>query len=138
MPIQIETQWWTERFREFHHRFAPFFFRAETRDCSRRYLEALLAPLERKTGWAIAEAIGERDPNGAQRLLYEARWDEDAVRDELEHFVAEVLGDSNGILVVDESGFPKKGTKSAGVKRQYCGRSERSRTARSGLPLLWL
>jgi SRSO17 transposase len=66
--------------------------------------------------------MGERTPDGTQRLLYQAIWDEEAVRDELERFVAEQFGDpEEGIFVLDESGFPKKGTKSVGVKRQYCG-----------------
>jgi SRSO17 transposase len=65
--------------------------------------------------------MGEADPNGAQRLLYDARWDEEAVRDELVRFIAGYLGEAQGILVVDETGFLKKGTKSVGVKRQYSG-----------------
>jgi hypothetical protein len=65
--------------------------------------------------------MGEADPNGAQRLLYAAVWDADAVRDELQRFVAEVFGQPDGILVVDESGVVKKGRKSVGVKKQYCG-----------------
>ena len=111
-----------DRFAAFHARFAPFFFRAEVRERSRRYLRALLAPVDRKNGWQLAEVMGEHDPNGAQRLLFEAVWDADAVRDELERFVAEQFGDpEQGIFVLDESGFPKKGAKSVGVKRQYCG-----------------
>ena len=111
-----------DRFAAFHARFAPFFFRAEVRERSRRYLRALLAPVDRKNGWQLAEVMGECDPNGAQRLLFEAVWDADAVRDDLERFVAEQFGDAEqGIFVLDESGFPKKGAKSVGVKRQYCG-----------------
>ena len=105
-------------FAAFHARFAPFFCRAEVRERSRRYLRALLGPVERKNGWQLAEAMGEDDPNGAQRLLFEAVWDADAVRDELERFVADEFGDrEQGIFVLDESGFPKKGTKSVGVRR---------------------
>src|SRR5438045_2882848 len=104
---------WDAQVAAFHARFAPFFFRAEVRERSRRYLQALLGPVERKNGWQIAEAMGEDDPNGAQRLLFEAIWDEDAVRDELERFVAEHFGDpEQGIMVLDETSFPKKGTKS--------------------------
>ncbi len=78
--------------------------------------------LSGKTGGNWPVAMGERTPDGAQRLLYQAVWDEEAVRDELERFVAEQFGDpDDGIFVLDESGFPKKGTKSVGVKRQYCG-----------------
>lgn len=113
---------WDAQFAAFHERFAPSFFRAEVRERSRRYLRALLDVVERKNGWQLAEAMGEADPNGTQRLLFEAVWDEDAVRDELERFVAEQFGDAeHGIFVLDESAFPKKGPKSVGVKRQYCG-----------------
>src|SRR4051794_4963672 len=109
-------------FAAFHARFAPFFRRAEVRERSRHYLRALLDVVERKNGWQLAQAMGEHDPNGAQRLLFEAVWDADAVRDELECLVAEQCGDpEQGIFVLDESSFPKKGTKSVGVKRQYCG-----------------
>lgn len=117
----VESEAWEAAFQEFHARFAPFFFRAEVRQRSARYLRSLMGPVERKNGWQLAAAIGEADPNGAQRLLYEARWDEDAVRDEQVRFVAGWLGDGHGIVVVDETGFVKKGTKSVGVKRQYRG-----------------
>jgi len=91
------------------------------RERSRAYLQALLDRVERKNGWQLAEAMGEADPNGAQRLLYAAVWDADAVRDELQRFVSEAFGQADGILVVDESGVPKKGPKSVGVAKQYCG-----------------
>lgn len=108
-----------EQFAAFHAPFAPSFFRAEVRERSRRYLRALLGAIERRNGWQLAEAMGESDPNGAQCLLFEAVWDEDAVRDELERFAAEHFGDPvEGIVVLDESGFPQKRTKSVGVKRQ--------------------
>lgn len=106
----------------FHARFAPYFYRAEVRARSARYLRALLSPLPRKNGWRLAEAIGDPDPNGAQRLLSAARWDAEAVRDELIRVVDEGFGDAEaGIFVIDETGFLKKGTKSAGVARQYSG-----------------
>ncbi len=124
MPEQVELKWsqLLQWFGEFYDRFAPFFFRHEVRSRSGRYLQTLFQPLERKTGWQMAEAMGEHDPNGAQRLLYQAIWDEEAVRDELERLVAEQFGDAgDGTFVLDESGFPKKGKKSVGVQRQYCG-----------------
>jgi hypothetical protein len=73
---------WDEAFAAFHARFAPFFYRREVRERSARYLRGLLGPVERKNGWQLAEAVGEADPQGMQRLLYAARWDADAVRDE--------------------------------------------------------
>jgi SRSO17 transposase len=106
----------------FHARFAAYFYRAEVRERSARYIQALLSPVPRKNGWQLAEAIGDPDPNGAQRLLYAARWDADAVRDELIRVVDATFGDAEeGIFVIDETGFLKKGTKSAGVARQYSG-----------------
>ena len=112
----------TELFPTFHARFAPYFFRQESRERSASYLRALIRPLSRKNGWQLAEAMGEADPDGAQRLLYQARWDEDAVRDELQRFVMETLGSpETGVLVIDETGFLKKGSHSVGVARQYSG-----------------
>jgi SRSO17 transposase len=84
------------------------------------YLRGLLGQLERKNGWTLAEAAGEVSPDGMQRLLRTADWDADAVRDELRSYVVERLG-PGGVLIVDETGFIKKGTRSAGVGRQYTG-----------------
>jgi len=128
-----------EQFAAFHARFAPFFFRAQVRERSSRYLRALLDVVERKNGWQLAEAMGDDDPNGAQRLLFEAVWDEDAVRDELERFVAEEFGDpQEGIFILDESGFAKKGTKSVGVKRQYCGALGKKENCQVGVFLTYV
>jgi len=112
---------WGERFGAFHARFAPFFYRQEVRERSARYVRALPGPVERKNGWQLAEAAGEPDPQGMQRLLRTARWDAEAVRDELQRFVAERFGAEDGVFVFDETGFLKKGSKSAGVQRQYSG-----------------
>ena len=82
----------------------------------------LLGRVERKNGWQLAEAMGETDPQGVQRLLNSARWDAEAVREDLRNYVVEYLGDEDsGVLVVDETGFLKKGKKSVGVARQYTG-----------------
>lgn len=110
---------------ELHARIAPRFRRTEVRSRARRFLEGLLAPVERKNGWQMAEELGERGPRGVQRLLAEADWDEDAVRDDLRAYVTESLGEQDGILVLDETGFIKKGKKSAGVARQYSGTAGR-------------
>ena len=112
---------WATAFADYHARFAPYFARAEARVRSRRYLHGLLAPVERKNGWQLAEAMGEDDPQGMQRLLYEAVWDADAVRDAYHRFVIDAFGDPEAILVLDETGFIKKGTHSVGVQRQYSG-----------------
>src|ERR687884_804768 len=129
---------WDEAFMSFHARFASFFYRREVRERSARYLRGLLGPVERKNGWQLAEAVGEADPQGMQRLLYAARWDADAVRDELIRFVAEAFGDADGIFVVDETGFLKKGTKSAGVQRQYTGTAGKTENCQVGVFLTYV
>ncbi len=107
---------------ELHGRIAPRFARAEVRERARRYLAALLDRVERKNGWQLAEAIGEFGAKGVQRLLNAAAWDVDGVRDDLRDYLVEHLGDAaSGVLIVDETGFLKKGTKSCGVARQYTG-----------------
>jgi SRSO17 transposase len=129
---------WDEVFAAFHARFAPFFYRREVRERSARYLRGLLGPVERKNGWQLAEAVGEADPQGMQRLLYAARWDADAVRDELIRFVAEAFGDADGIFVMDETGFLKKGTKSVGVQRQYTGTAGKTENCQVGVFLTYV
>ena len=106
-------------------RIGSHFGRAEVRKRVGCYLQGLLAEVPRKNGWQMAEALGEANAHGVQRLLEEADWDEEAVRDELRTYVIEQLGEPAGILVVDETGFIKKGKKSAGVARQYSGTAGR-------------
>jgi SRSO17 transposase len=113
---------WSESLDALFQRIARRFARVEVRERARRYLVGLLDRVERKNGWQLAEAIGECGAKGGQRLLNAATWDADAVRDDLRDYVVEHLGDdSSGILIVDETGFLKKGTKSCGVARQYTG-----------------
>jgi SRSO17 transposase len=118
-------------------RIGPRFRRAEARQRAGHFLQGLLAPLERKNGWQLAEELGERGPRGVQRLLGEADWDEEGVRDDLREYVVEHLGEEQGILVVDETGFVKKGKKSAGVARQYSGTAGRRENSQIGVFLLY-
>ena len=112
------THCWDELYGRIAYRFA----RAEVRERARRYLSGLLDRVERKNGWQLAEAIGERGAKGVQRLLNAAAWDADGVRDDLRGYVVDHLGDgTSGVLIIDETGFLKKGTKSCGVARQYTG-----------------
>ena len=97
------------------------FPRAEPRVRVGSYLRGLLAGLERKNGWTLAEHAGAVSPDGMQRLLRTASWDVDGVRDDLRGYVLDGLGDVSGVWVIDETGFIKKGTPSAGVQRQYTG-----------------
>src|SRR2546426_5064829 len=118
-------------------RIGSHFRRAEVRTRVGRYLHGLLASVERKNGWQMAEELGEANAHGVQRLLEEADWDEEAVRDELRRYVVEHLGAADGILVVDETGFLKKGKKSAGVARQYSGTAGRRENSQVGVFLLY-
>jgi SRSO17 transposase len=122
---------------ELSGRIGSHFRRAEVRKRVGCYLQGLLAPVERKNGWQMAEELGEANAHGVQRLLEEADWDEEAVRDELQTYVIEQLGETDGILVVDETGFIKKGKKSAGVARQYSGTAGRRENSQIGVFLLY-
>jgi len=112
---------WADSFAAFHAHFGTLFGRRETRDQAGKYLRGLLAPIERKNSWQVAEAIGDATPDRTQRLLGRVDWDANAARDILEDFVSETFGDPEGIGVVDETGILKKGTGSVGVQRQYSG-----------------
>ena len=124
---QVARPWrgvgrWVDAVAELHGRIAHRFARSEVRERARRYLVGLLERVERKNGWQLAEAIGESGPRGVQRLLSAATWDADEVRDDLRAYVVEHLGDSaSGVLIIDDTGFVKKGDKSCGVGRQYTG-----------------
>ncbi|MFL5881832.1 MAG: transposase [Actinomycetota bacterium] len=96
------------------------------------YLRGLLGPVTRKNGWQLAEHAGEATPDGMQRLMATADWDPDLVRDDLRSYVVEQLGDPGAVLVVDETGFLKKGTTSVGVQRQYSGTAGKVDTASWG------
>jgi SRSO17 transposase len=120
-----------------HARIAPYFQRAEVRERARHFLEGLLGRVERKNGWQLAEELGESGPQGTQRLLNAAEWNEEAVRDELRGYVMEYLADERGVLVIDETGFVKKGKKSVGVARQYSGTAGRRENSQIGVFLLY-
>jgi SRSO17 transposase len=113
---------WSETLGELQTRIAHRFRRPEVRERVGRYLTGLLARVERKNGWQLAEAIGEQQPRSVQRLLSDAVWDADAVRDDLRTYVVDHLGDqTSGVLISDDTGFVKKGDQSCGVARQYTG-----------------
>src|SRR3954447_23353975 len=112
---------------------APRFCRMEARRRARAYLAGLLCPVERKNGWQLAEHAGDRTPDGVQDFLARMRWDADQVRDDLRAYVVAQLGDADGVLVLDETGFIKKGTKSVGVQRQYSGTAGRIENCQIGV-----
>ena len=128
---------WTHQLDALHERIAPHFARPEPRRRARAYLQTLLAGAERRNGWQLAEAAGETTPYGMQRLIASATWNADAVRDDLRAYVVEHLGDPGGVLIVDETGFLKKGDKSAGVQRQYSGTAGRIENCQIGVFLAY-
>lgn len=114
------------------------FGRAEPRRRAGAYLRGLLAPLERRNGWTLAHYAGAVSPDGMQRLVRTADWDADAVCDDLRGCVVGELGDPGAILAVDETGFVKKGTHSAGVTRQYTGTTGKVDNCQVGVFLCYL
>ena len=132
-----EVTGWATELDTVHARIAARFARPEPRRRALAYLRGLLGPVERKNGWQLAEEAGEATPDGMQRRLATAEWDADAVRDDLRAYVVEHLGDAAAVLVVDETGFLKKGTKSAGVQRQYSGTAGRIENSQVGVFLAY-
>jgi SRSO17 transposase len=128
---------WSRQLDALHDRLAPHFVRPEPRRRARAYLQTVLAGAERRNGWQLAEAAGEATPYGMQRLIASAAWDADAVRDDLRAYVVEHLGAPGAVLVVDETGFLKKGDKSAGVHRQYSGTAGRIDNCQVGVFLAY-
>ncbi len=128
---------WDADFAAVVGRISPRFIRSEARDRAAAYLRGLLGPVARKNSWQLAEAVGAATPYGLQQFLYRATWDPDAVRDDLRAYVVEHLGDPRGVLVVDETGFLKKGDKSAGVQRQYSGAAGRTENCQIGVFLTY-
>src|SRR5215472_11420773 len=137
MTPSEEISRWRAGLDDLHARIAPRFHRSEARERAKRYLAGLLHRVERKNGWQVAEHLGEAGPQGMQRLLNAADWDADAVRNDLRSFFVETLGDSTGVLIVDEPGFLKKGTKSSGVARQYSGTAGRRENQQVGVFLAY-
>ena len=118
-------------------RIGPRFRRPGPRAQAGAYLRGLLSDAERKNGWTLSERAGDQTPDAMQRLLNHAEWDADAVRDDLREYVSEYLGDSSAVLVIDETGFLKKGSKSAGVARQYSGTAGRIENSQVGVFLAY-
>jgi SRSO17 transposase len=132
-----EVEDWAAGLEKVLERIGPRFARSEPRARAGVYLRGLLSAAERKNGWTLAEQAGDRTPDAMQRLLNHADWDADAVRDDLRDYIIEHLGDDRAVLVVDETGFLKKGTKSAGVARQYSGTAGRIENCQVGVFLAY-
>lgn len=132
-PTAAQVAGWADEVVMVGERIGRHFARAEPRRRAAGYIRGLLGDAERKNGWHLAETLGEATPDGVQHLLARAGWDADAVRDDLARYVAEHLGDPAGVLVVDETGFLKKGAKSVGVARQYTGTAGRIENCQVGV-----
>jgi SRSO17 transposase len=124
---------WATGLDELIDRIGPRFLRVEPRRRAAAYLKGLLASVERKNGWQLAEAAGDRTPDGVQDFLARMRWDAEQVRDDLRIYVIEHLSDPDAVLVLDETGFVKKGSKSVGVQRQYSGTAGRIENCQIGV-----
>ena len=128
---------WEAGLEALHGRIASRFSRSESRQRALAYLQGLLGSVERKNGWQLAEYAGDATPDGVQRLLAVYQWDADEVRDDLQGYVVEHLGDAGGVLVVDETGFLKQGKKSVGVKRQCSGTAGKVENCQIGVFLAY-
>jgi SRSO17 transposase len=134
---RLDVAAWRAGFDEVFARIARRFAQACSRKRARAYLLGLLSRTERKNGWTIAEFAGDATPDGMQRLLNFYSWSADEVRDDLRGYVTAAIGDAGGVLIPDETGFLKKGTKSAGVARQYSGTAGRIENCQVGVFLAY-
>lgn len=137
MPMLREVQSWERETAAVAERIGSRFCRCEQRMHAARYLRGLLARVERKNGWQLAEELGDETPTNLQHFIARAEWDADEVRDDLREYVIEQLGEADGVLIVDETGFLKKGVKSVGVKRQYSGTAGRIENCQIGVFLAY-
>ncbi len=128
---------WKRELLRAHSLIADLFARSEPRARSLAYLQGLLSGCERKNGWQLAEWMEETAPYRVQHLLDRARWNADAARDQLRDYVLEELNSPDAVLIVDETGFLKKGLHSAGVKRQYTGTAGRIENSQVGVFLCY-
>jgi SRSO17 transposase len=128
---------WGQQLDAVARRIGARFARGETRDRVRAYLAGLLAPVQRKNSRQLAEQIGDDAPYGVQHLLGRSDWDPDAVRDDLRTYAVAALGDPEAVLILDETGFLKKGEHSAGVARQYTGTAGRIENRQVGVFLAY-
>jgi len=132
-----EAEHWAAGLKQLAERIGRHFARSEPRRRVADYLRGLISLIERKNGWQLAEEAGDQTPYGVQHLLGRAEWDAGEVRDDLRSYVIEHLGDEQAVLVVDETGFLKKGDKSAGVQRQYSGTAGRIENCQIGVFLAY-
>jgi SRSO17 transposase len=136
-PHRVDVGRWQDAFGEVIDRIAPRFARYEPLRHAAGLMQGMLAGLDRKNCWTIAEHRGQSTPHGLQHLLARAKWSADGVRDDLRCYVADHFGDPEAILVADETGDVKKGLHSVGVQRQYTGTAGRIENAQVGVFLAY-
>ncbi|MFD7736657.1 IS701 family transposase [Kitasatospora phosalacinea] len=134
---EVDARRWSDGLAGLHRRFAHRFARSESRESALAYMRGLLAPLERKNGWTVAEEAGHGGPDRIQRLLNRIDWDADGVLGDVREYAVEHLADPGGVLIVDDTGFLKKGVRSAGVQRQYSGTAGRTENCQVGVFLAY-
>lgn len=132
-----DVRQWADGLAEVCELIGPRFARSEPREHAVEYLRGLLSGVERKNSWTLSEQAGAATPDGMQRLLSTTDWDPDGVRDDLAGYVTAHLGDPDGVLIIDETGFLKKGNRSAGVGRQYSGTAGRIENCQIGVFLTY-
>lgn len=133
MINDVPTSVWGQELENLFLRAGACFTRVEPRRLMRDYVRGLLGPVGRKNGWQLAEYAGHATPDGLQHLLSHSRWDADHLRNELQTYAADQLGTPDGVLIIDNTGFIKKGTTSAGVRRQYSGTAGRTENCQIGV-----
>lgn len=129
---------WRDSLLQLHARLAPYFARPEPYARALRFVQGILSSVARKNGWQLAEQAREVTPYGMQRLLSQAAWDEDGVRDEIRTWSLSQLGSRDAIVAIDETSFPKRGSHSAGVKKQYCGTTGQVQNCQVGVFLSYI
>lgn len=137
MPTDQEVTRWADEINVASGMIGDRFSRRDLRVHSKHYLRGLISRVERKNGWQLAEELGEQTPTNLQHFIARSRWSADKVRDDLRQYLVQHLGVKDAILVVDETGFLKKGTKSVGVKRQYSGTAGRIENCQVGVFLAY-
>ncbi len=133
----LDVQMWSVYWTEIERRIAPIFARSDARERAMSYLAGLLSPAERKNSWQLAEISGDPNPYGFQHLLGRADWNPDALRDRLRTYVSDYLADPGAVGIIDETGFLKKGVRSAGVARQYSGTAGKIENCQIGVFLAY-
>jgi len=133
MNGQTEEKWVKEELETLMEKVSQVYAGTPGREQAKKYVLGLLSPIERKNGWQMAECLGEKTPYALQQFLYRGRWKADTLRDRLREYVSERLGETEGVLVVDETGFLKQGKKSCGVIRQYSGTAGRIENCQVGV-----